>query len=58
LWGALGIIPAIGQAEDLLKNAHIAYGEYLVGEYVTCLSVIDSDKGITSIIGVDAQGFA
>jgi hypothetical protein len=27
----LGIVPAIGQAEDLLKNAGIAYGEYLAG---------------------------
>jgi len=35
LGGTLGIIPAIGQTEDLLKNADIAYGEYLAGECVT-----------------------
>ena len=58
LGGTLGIIPAICQAEDLLKNADIAYGEYLAGECVTCHSVTGADKGIPSIVGVDAQGFA
>ena len=58
LGGTLGIIPAVGQTEDLLKNADIAYGEYLAGECVTCHSVTGADKGIPSIIGVDAEGFA
>lgn len=48
----------ISSAEDLLENADIAYGEYLAGECVTCHSVDGADRGIPSIIGVDAEGFA
>ncbi len=58
LWGTLGIIPAVSHAENLLQNADIAYGEYLAGECVTCHSVDGADKGIPSIIGLDAEGFA
>jgi len=33
---ALSISTTFAQAEDLLKNADVAYGEYLAGECVTC----------------------
>ena len=46
------------QAEDLLKNADVAYGEYLAGECVTCHSTDGADKGIPNIIGLEAEGFA
>ena len=45
-------------AEDLLQKADIAYGEYLAGECVTCHSTNGADRGIPSIIGLDAEGFA
>ena len=45
-------------AENILQNADIAYGEYLAGECVTCHSADGSDRGIPSIIGLDAEGFA
>ena len=45
-------------AKDLLKNADPAYGEYLAGECVTCHSPDGADRGIPSIIGIDAEGFA
>ncbi len=45
-------------AEDLLQNADVAYGEYLAGECVTCHSADGADRGIPSIIGLDAEGFA
>ena len=45
-------------AEDLLQKADIAYGEYLAGECVTCHSADGADRGIPSIIGLDAEGFA
>jgi len=51
-------MPALGYAEDLLKGADIAYGEYLAGECVTCHSADGADEGIPNIIGVDAEGFA
>ena len=54
----LGGMPAISNAEDLLKGADIAYGEYLAGECVTCHSADGSDKGIPNIIGADAEGIA
>lgn len=49
---------AMSIAEDLLQNADIAYGEYLAGECVTCHSADGADRGIPSIIGLDAEGFA
>ena len=58
LWAAFIMIPALSHAEDLLAQADIAYGEYLAGECVTCHSTDDADKGIPSIIGLDAEGFA
>lgn len=58
LWAAFGMMPTVSQAEDLLQNADIAYGEYLAGECVTCHSADGADKGIPSIIGLDAEGFA
>ena len=45
-------------AEELLQKADIAYGEYLAGECVTCHSADGADRGIPSIIGLDAAGFA
>ena len=48
----------ICNAENLLQNADIAYGEYLAGECVTCHSADGADQGIPSIIGLDAEGFA
>ena len=58
LWAAFSMIPALSHAEDLLAQADIAYGEYLAGECVTCHSADGADKGIPSIIGLDAEGFA
>jgi cytochrome c len=55
---ALLIFTASVQAEDLLKNADVAYGEYLAGECVTCHSTDGADKGIPNIIGLEAEGFA
>ena len=55
---SLGLAPVTGTAEDLLKGADSAYGEYLAGECVTCHSASGADKGIPSIIGLDAEGFA
>ena len=55
---ALLIFTASIQAEDLLKNADVAYGEYLAGECVTCHSTDVADKGIPNIIGLEAEGFA
>ena len=55
---ALLIFTASVQAEDLLKNADVAYGEYLAGECVTCHSTDSADKGIPNIIGLEAEGFA
>jgi len=52
------IFTASVQAEDLLKNADVAYGEYLAGECVTCHSTDGADKGIPNIIGLEAEGFA
>ena len=49
---------AMSIAEDLLQKADIAYGEYLAGECVTCHSADGADRGIPSIIGLDAEGFA
>ena len=45
-------------AGELLQKADIAYGEYLAGECVTCHSADGADRGIPSIIGLDAEGFA
>ena len=55
---ALLIFTAPVQAEDLLKNSDVAYGEYLAGECVTCHSTDGADKGIPNIIGLEAEGFA
>ena len=49
---------ASAQAENLLKNADVAYGEYLAGECVTCHSRDGEDRGIPNIIGLEAEGFA
>ena len=54
---ALLIFSASVKAEDLLKNADVAYGEYLAGECVTCHSADGADKGIPNIIGLEAEGF-
>ncbi len=51
-------VSTLSFAEDLLKNADLAYGEYLAGECVTCHSADGTDRGIPSIIGLDAEGFA
>ena len=45
-------------AENLLAGADIGYGEYLSGECVACHSQTGVDKGIPSINGLDAEGFA
>ena len=42
-------------AEDLLKNADIAYGEYLAGECVTCHRSGSTDGSIPNIAGVNAK---
>ena len=42
-------------AEDLFKNADIAYGEYLAGECVTCHSSGSSEGNIPNIAGVNAK---
>ena len=55
---ALSISTTFAQAEDLLKNADVAYGEYLAGECVTCHSTDGADQGIPIIIGLEAEGFA
>ena len=55
---ALLFFTASVQAEDLLKNADVAYGEYLAGECVTCHSTDGANKGIPNIIGLEAEGFA
>ena len=51
-------VSTLSHAEDLLKGADSAYGEYLAGECVTCHSSDGADKGIPNIIGLDAEGFA
>ena len=51
-------LPTACFAEDLLQKADLAYGEYLAGECVTCHSADGTDRGIPSIIGLDAEGFA
>ena len=40
---------------DLIKNADIAYGEYLAGECVTCHRSGAANDGIPNISGVDAE---
>ena len=42
-------------AEDLFKNADIAYGEYLAGECVTCHRSGSSEGSIPNIAGVNAK---
>ena len=42
-------------AEDLFKNADIAYGEYLAGECVTCHRSGSSEGNIPNIAGVNAK---
>ena len=44
-------------AEDLIKNADIAYGEYLAGECVTCHRSGAANDGIPNISGMDADAF-
>ena len=45
------------RAENLLKNADIAYGEYLAGECVTCHRGGVANDGIPNITGMDAEAF-
>ena len=45
------------QAESLIKNADMAYGEYLAGECVTCHRSGAANDGIPSISGMDAEAF-
>ena len=45
------------QAENLIKNADIAYGEYLAGECVTCHRSGAVNDGIPNISGMDADAF-
>tara|TARA_B100000963_G_C22593137_1_gene656480 strand:- start:229 stop:390 length:162 start_codon:yes stop_codon:yes gene_type:complete len=45
-------------AEESLRKADIAYGDYLAGECVNCHSPDGADRGVASIIGLDAEGFA
>ena len=42
-------------AEDLFKNADIAYGEYLAGECVTCHRSGSTDGSIPNIAGADVK---
>ncbi len=56
---AAGLIcSSTASAENLLAGADIGYGEYLSGECVACHSQTGIDKGIPSINGLDAEGFA
>ena len=56
---AIGLIcSSATRAENLLAGSDIGYGEYLSGECVTCHSQTGVDKGIPSINGLDAEGFA
>ena len=43
------------QAENLIKNADIAYGEYLAGECVTCHRSGSTDGSIPNIAGADVK---
>ena len=52
------ICSSTASAENLLAGADIGYGEYLSGECVACHSQTGVDKGIPSINGLDAEGFA
>ena len=45
------------QADNLLKDADIAYGEYLAGECVTCHRSGVANDGIPNISGMDAEAF-
>jgi len=54
----VALMPAAANAESLLADADIDYGEYLSGECVACHSQDGTDKGIPSITGLDAETFA
>ena len=43
--------------QEILSGADIDYGEYLSGECVTCHNKDGLDRGIPSIIGLDADVF-
>ena len=58
LFSVLVIFASPASAENLLAGADIGYGEYLSGECVACHSQTGIDKGIPSINGLDAEGFA
>ena len=45
-------------AEDLFKNADIAYGEYLAGECMTCHRSGSSGGSIPNIAGADVKSIA
>ena len=45
------------QSENLIKNADIAYGEYLAGECVTCHRNGAANDGIPNISGMEAEAF-
>ena len=49
---------SIVRGEDLLAGADIGYGEYLLGECVTCHSQNGTNSGIPAINGLDAEVFA
>ena len=57
LTSMLGLSLQSAQAENLIKNADIAYGEYLAGECVTCHRSGAANDGIPNISGMDAEAF-
>ena len=55
----LAYFSPLQRAQKIFLTVHdIGYGEYLVGECVTCHSQTGVDKGIPSINGLDAEVFA
>ena len=52
-----GVLLQSVHAENLIKNADIAYGEYLAGECVTCHRSGAANDGIPNISGIDAEAF-
>ena len=49
------VLVKYSHAEDLFKNADIAYGEYLAGECMTCHRSGSSGGSIPNIAGVNAK---
>ena len=52
-----GVLLQSVYAENFIKNADIAYGEYLAGECVTCHRSGAANDGIPNISGIDAEAF-